>query len=159
MLRTLSINRTFAATGLILFMLLSPVACRHNINTNNPQVVRAATLLDASNTCVALEDGLVAASHAVDALETLDPAYYNKAKPLLRKISTANVQAVRKIQAFKNGDATADWRGGVLAVAASVNTADLDAAQIKDPTTRLIVAGSIATLIGVLNGIPQTMKQ
>lgn len=141
---------------LVAFLLAAGVGCHRKVNQNNPQVVRAATLLDASNTCVTIEDGLVAANHAVESIESQDPEYYAKVKPLLRKVSSANVEAVHKIKTFKDGDTSVNWRAGMLAVASSINTDDLSALQIKNPTTQLIVSASLATLVGALNAIPKS---
>lgn len=140
---------------LLLSTLLIASGCRHNINTSNPAVVTAATLLDASNTCVAVEDGLTAANHAVDALETQEPEYYAHVKPLLKKLSTANVAAVKLVQAAKNGQ-PANWQQGMLAMASAVTPADLSAVQVKNPTSQAIAQGALATLIVTLNTIPHT---
>lgn len=130
--------------------------CRHSINTANPRVVMAATLLDASNTTVAVEDGLTAANHVVDSLEQSEPDYYAKVKPLIRKISAANKAASDKIVAAKNGDTTADWRGAVNAVAASVKPGDLTAFGFKNQNTQALVTAAFATLVATLNAIPGT---
>lgn len=146
---------SMVVAAVMLMAITATEGCRHNVNTNNPKVIQAATLLDASDLTVTIEDGVVAANHAVEAIQASDPEYYNKVKPLLRSISSANVLAARKIQAFKNGDATADWRGAIIAVAGSVNTQDLSAVHIKNPNTQLIVSASLATLVAALETIPK----
>ena len=139
-------------TLVLLIVAASLVACRHQVNTSNPKVIIAATLLDASNTCVTVEDGLTAANHAVESLETAEPEYYARVKPLLQKISAANKQAALTVQRVKNGG-TDNWRGALVAVAASVSVQDLQAVQVKNPTSQLIVEGALATLVATLQSI------
>ena len=145
---------------LLVLLLLTATGCRYNTPTPgsptpSAAVVTAATLLDASNTCVTVEDGLTAADHALDQLKTTEPDYYAKVDPLIKKISAANVLAAKKIKLVKD-TGTGDWRPAILAVASSVNVADLNAAGIKNSTTQTIVAAALATLVGVLNAIPKT---
>jgi hypothetical protein len=142
---------------LSLLSLLTAIGCRHNTSgpPPSPAVVTAATLLDASNTTVTVEDGLTAASHALDQLQATDPEYYAKVDPLIKKISAANVLAAKKIKLVKD-TGTGDWRPAILAVASSVNVADLNTVGVKNPTSQTIVAAALATLVGVLNAIPKT---
>lgn len=131
--------------------------CRHNTNSTtpvSPQVATAVTLLDASNTCVTVEDGLTAADHAIDQLKASDPEYYAKVSPLIKKISAANVVAAQKIQVVKN-TGQGDWKSAMLAVAQSVNVNDLNAAQVKNPTSQGIVTAALASLVAILNTINQ----
>lgn len=149
---------------LTLMLLLTGLAgmlssCRHTTTIPgqpppSAAVVTAATLLDASNTCVTVEDGLTAADHALDQLQASEPEYYTKVKPLIQKISSANVAAARKVKAAKDSGAT-DWRPAMLAVAASVNVSDLNAAGVKNPTSQAIVSASLASLVAILNTINQ----
>lgn len=141
----------------LLLAFMATEGCRHNVvNTNNPKVVMAATLLDASNTCVTIEDGLTAANHVIDALETAEPDYYKHVKPLIKRISTANKTASDKIVAVRNGDGTADWRGAVLAIGTSVDTKDLTAFSFKNPNSQALVTAAFATLTATLASLPQT---
>lgn len=148
----------FLASLVLASVMLAAIAtvegCRHNVNTNNPKVIAAMTLLDASDITVTVEDGLVATDHILDTLQTSDPEYYAKIKPLLKKISSANVTAAQKIKIVKDGG-QADWKGAILAVAASVNVHDLNAVGIKNPNTQIIVSASLATLVKILTDIPQ----
>jgi hypothetical protein len=150
-------RRPILALILTLTMIAATSGCRHNQPGAAPPshaVVVAATLLDASNTTVTVEDGLIAASHAIDQLQTTDPEYYAKVSPLIKKISAANVAAAKKIKIVKDTGA-GDWRADMLAIAGSVNISDLTATGIKNPTSQAIVSAALATLIGVLNTINQ----
>ena len=144
--------RGFAARVLLplgMASLLLTAGCRHNVNTSNPAVVQASALADAADTCKLLEDGLASAKAAVEKLETAEPDYYAHVKPLLKKMSAANVVAIEKIQVAKNGG-TADWKGALVAVAASVSPSDLTSVGVKNQTSQLIVEGSIAGLVATL---------
>lgn len=149
---------SFLFAAALCTLLLMVDACRRNVDTKNPQVLRAATLLDASQMCVTIEDGVVAANNILESIQAQEPDYYAHVKPLLQKISSSNVLAVRKIQAFKNGDTSADWRGGLIAVAQSVNPKDLDAVGIKNANTKAIVQAAMATLVLALEIIPQKIS-
>lgn len=111
-----------------------------------------ATLLDASNTCVTVEDSLTAADHAIDQVKTSDPEYYAKVGPLIKRLSAANTVAAQKIKLVKD-TGVGDWRPALLAVAASVNTADLTAVGVKNQTSQTIVAASLASLVAIINTI------
>lgn len=125
------------------------IGCRHTVNTANPAVVTVTTLQDASDTCVTLEDGLTAANKAVDQIEATEPEYYAHVKPLLKKLSAANASASGIIQNVKNGQ-PGNWKGAVLGVATSITPADLTSFAVKNPTSQLIVEGSITGLIATL---------
>jgi hypothetical protein len=129
--------------------LLGAAGCRHNVNTSNPAVVQASALADAANTCKLLEDGVASANAAVEKLETAEPDYYAHVKPLLQKVSAANVLAIEKIQVVKNGG-TADWKGALVNVAASVSPSDLTSVGVKNQTSQVIMEGSIAALVATL---------
>lgn len=137
---------------LIGMLAFAPIGCRKNININNPAVVQAAALLDASNTCKTLEEGLLSANNAVEALQAGEPDYYAKVKPLLRKISAANVVAAQKIQLVSQGG-TADWRSALIAVGSSTTPADLTSFGFKNPNSQLIVQGGFALLVATLSSI------
>lgn len=126
--------------------------CRHNVNTSNPQVVAMSALGDASNACKTVEDALTATNKALEQLEATEPAYYAKVKPLVQKISQANRLASSKIVAAKNGEPV-DWRSAFVAVGSSINIDDLRAAQVKNPTSQIIVGSSVALLIDALVAI------
>lgn len=143
------------ATIIVLSLIILLTGCRYNINTNNPKVVVAATLLDASNTTVLIEDGLTAANHVTEQLESIEPEYYAHVKPLIKRISAANVVAAKTVQNAKNGNTAADWRGALIAVGASVKPSDLTAFGFKNPTSKALVSGGFATLIAILDSIPQ----
>lgn len=138
-----------AVTLALIVLVGAGVGCRHNVNTSNPAVVTASALQDASNACVTLEDGLTAADKALDQLETVEPEYYAHVKPLLKKISAANASASKIVQSVKNGQ-PGNVKGAMLAVAVSVTPADLTAFSVKNPTSQLIVEGSITALIATL---------
>lgn len=138
----------------ILLVVLA-VGCRHTQpNTTPPSqaVVTVATLLDASNTCVTVEDSLTAADHAIDQVKVSDPEYYAKVGPLIKRLSAANTVAAQKIKLVKD-TGVGDWKPALLAVAASVNTADLTAAGVKSQTSQTIVAASLASLVAIINTI------
>lgn len=129
--------------------------CRHNVSTN-PKVVMTATLLDASNTCVTIEDGLTAANHIVNALETSEPEYYAHVRPLIKKLSAANKTASDTIVKVRNGDTAADWRGAMLAIGSGITPADLTSFGFKNSNTQAIVTAAFATLVATLNALPAT---
>jgi len=140
-------------------LLAFTAGCQHNITTPgqptpSAAVTTVATLLDASNTCVTVEDSLVAADHAIDQLKATDPEYYAKVSPLIKKISAANAVAAQKIKLAKDTGAI-DWRPALLAVAASVNPGDLSAVGVKNSTSQVIVSASLASLVAILNTINQ----
>lgn len=135
--------------ALMLVVAFGLTACRHNVNTANPAVVTITTLQDASNTTVALEDGLTAANKALDQIEAAEPEYYAHVKPLIKKVSAANASASGIIQNVKNGK-PGDWKGAVLGIATSITPADLTTFAVKNPTSQLIVEGSITGLIATL---------
>lgn len=148
--------KKFLIYPILAVALLTLPGCRHNVNTSNPQVVLAATLLDASNTVVTLADGLTAADHVLDQLQASDPAYYAQIKPLLIKIAKLNDVAVAKIAAAKAGDATADWKGAIIAIGSSVTVTDFSTVGIKNPTNQALASAGLATLIAALELIPKT---
>jgi hypothetical protein len=144
---------------LLLAVVLVGSGCRKNVTTPgqpppSAAVTTAATLLDASNTCLTVEDSLTAASHTIDKLKDSDPEYYAKIDPLIKKISAANTAAALKVQAAMKSGAT-DWKSAMVAIASSVNVSDLNAAGIKNPTSQTIAAASLASLIAILNTINQ----
>ena len=145
-------KRTILSIFLILSLVLSPAACRKNLNTTNPQVIQAAALLDAENTCKTLEDGLVAANNAVEGLEAAEPGYYAKVKPLIRRLSAANALASSKIKLVSAGG-TADWRGAMIAVGSSVSPQDLTVFDFKNPGTQSIVSAGFSLLVATLSQI------
>jgi hypothetical protein len=155
------IQRKHILTLMLLLVGLAGLAtsCYHTTTSPttpppSPAVVTAATLLDASNTCVTIEDSLTAANHAIDQLKATDPEYYAKLDPLIKKISRANTVAAEKIKLAKDTGAT-DWKPALLAVAASVNISDLTAGGIKNPTSQTIATAALASLVAILNTINQ----
>jgi len=154
---TITTKRKLLLTTVLL--LAFTAGCQHNISTPgqptpSAAVATAATLLDASNASVTVEDSLTAAYHALEQLKTTDPEYYTQAMPLIKKISAANAVAAQKIKLAKDTGAT-DWRPALLAVASSVNPSDLTAAGVKNPTSQAIVSASLASLVAILNAINQ----
>lgn len=145
-------------TLMLLLVALAGLASCHRTTTSSitpppsPAVATVATLLDASNATVTVEDSLTAANHAIDQLQSSDPEYYAKLNPLIKKISAANTVAAQKIKLVKD-TGTGDWKPALLAVASSVNTADLTAAGVKNPTSQAIVSAALASLIAILNTI------
>jgi hypothetical protein len=144
--------KTIVAILLISVCLVPMEACRKNVNTSNPQVVQAAALLDAANTCKTLEDGIVAANDAVEKLEASEPEYYAHVKPLLKKLSSANTVASQKINIVAQGG-TADWKGALVAVGTSVTASDLTTFGFKNSDTQLIIQGSFALLVTTLSSM------
>lgn len=137
---------------LLLAILLLPLGgCRH-VNSSNPAVITAVTLLDADHTCKALEDALTATDHVLDGIATTEPDYYAQVKPLIQRISTTNLAAAHAIQNAKNGGA-ADWKAALLNVAGSVDTQQLTATGIKNSVSQKNTAAILASLVGLMKGI------
>lgn len=126
--------------------------CRKSVNNSNPAVVQAVALQDAENTCKTVEDGLLTANRAIEKLQATEPDYYNKVKPLLRKISKLNATASGKIALVASGQ-SADWKGALIAVSASVTPSDLTTFGFKNPNTQIIVETSFSGLILALSSI------
>jgi hypothetical protein len=147
----MSRNRMFVI-GLISLALLFSAGCHHNVKTNNPAVIAAITLDDASNTCKTLEDTVTAANHAVELVETTDPEYYAKSKALIQKISAANRLAGDKINISMHGQ-PADWHVAFSSIATSVDPKDLTSVQVKNPNTQLLIVASMQALTKILTSI------
>jgi hypothetical protein len=145
-------NKCLISSLVLCSVMFLASGCRHNINTSNPAVVTASALGDASNACKTVEDALTATNHALEQLETVEPEYYAHVKPLVQRISQANRLASAKIVAAKNGNAV-DWKSALTAVGTSINLDDLRAAQVKNPTSQIIVGSSVALLIDALVAI------
>lgn len=147
----MSRNR-MSVIGVIALALLFSTGCHHNVNTNNPAVIAAITLDDASNTCKALEDTVTAANHAVELVETTDPGYYAKGKALIQKISGANRLAADRINASMHGQ-PADWHAAFASISSSVDPKDLESVQVKNPNTQLLIVASMQALAKILTSI------
>lgn len=154
----MKLKSRYLVSALAMILLVS-AGCRHNTTAAgqpppSAAVTTVATLLDASNTCVTVEDGLTAADHAIDQVKMSDPEYYAKVGPLIKKISAANAAAAQKVKLAKDTGAT-DWKPAMLAIASSVNVSDLSAAGVKNPTSQAIVQASLAGLVAIINTINQ----
>lgn len=136
----------------LLALALMTTACRHNVNASNPAVVTVSALVDASNTCKTLENGLTAANQALEKIEMQEPEYYSHVKPLIQKISAANIVAAHKIQAAKNGNPS-NWKQSFIAIGTSITPADLTAVQVKNPNSQIIVGSTIAGIVGIIEAI------
>jgi hypothetical protein len=112
---------------------LSIGGCQHKVNSANPQVVFAATLLDAATACDSVADGLTAANSTIGKLETTEPEYYTHARALLVKVAKANDAAIIAVRAAKAGDATVNWQGAMAAIAGSLGSEDLTVFGFKNP--------------------------
>ncbi len=130
------------------------LGCRHNVNTANPQVVAAATLLDASNATVTVEDGLTQAKATLRQLRASEPEWYAKVNPIIQRYSAANTSAAKKIQAATIGQ-PADWRAAMLDIAAQGQPSDFTAFGFKNPASQQLVSQTFKTLIEILILIPQ----
>lgn len=128
--------------------------CRHS-QSSNPRVKLAETLYDAAATVDTIADGLVAARHVIDNLETTEPEYYAHTKPLLQNIAKANDRAIAAVRAAKSGDASADWRTALLNVSDAVGKTDLTQFGFKNQNSQALVRVGFATLQSALALIPQ----
>lgn len=153
----MKIKSKYLASTLAMVLLVG-VGCHRKAPVGQAPLTPAeqtvATLLDASNMCLTVEDTLTAADHAIDQLKGTDPEYYAKVNPLIKKISAANTSAAQKVKVAKDTGAT-DWKPAMLGVATSVNISDLSAAGVKNPTSQAIVSASLAGLVAILNTINQ----
>src|SRR5258708_22447304 len=120
----------------LLLLLSLTVGCRHNVNTNNPQVVFAATIYDAA---VAVDDfslALRAANDGVEHLQVQEPGYYASIHPYLVSLAKTNDKAIAAIRAAKAGDTSADWRGALAAVAVQAGKTDPTIFGFKNPQSQ-----------------------
>lgn len=124
------------AVILITCMMVAGIGCQHRVNSNNPKVIFAATLLSAADASDTLATGLVAADQVLDNLRATEPEYYAHTKPILVKIAKANDKAIVAIRAAKNGDTTANWQGALIAVLDAAGKSDLTAFGFKNPNSQ-----------------------
>lgn len=124
-------------------------ACRKNVSTN-PTVVQAVALQDAENTVKSVEDGLNAANDVIENLQTAEPGYYAKIKPILRRLSSLNATASRKLNVVAQGG-SADWKGAIVDVGNSITIADLTNFGFKNPNSQAAVDAGMELLVGALN--------
>lgn len=133
------------AAGLLIPSLTS---CRH-VNSNNPAVIKAVTLLDAEDTVNTISHGLAAANGTLETLQATEPDYYEYAHPKLVQIAELNEKANAAIVAAKNGDTSVDWKSKVTAVGKVVaDPASLVTFGFKNPRSQQIVQDSFGILIG-----------
>lgn len=146
-------NKYYWGPVLVLLVIASLVSqgCRHNNNPNNlPAINQAMTLDDAANTVNLVADGLVAANDIVNKLETTEPDYYAKAKPVLNRIANANLAAINTIRLAQQGNTAANWRQAMLNVSIALGSQDPTAFGFKNPSTQALVKAGWATLITAL---------
>lgn len=123
--------------------------CRKSVNSN-PAVVQAIGLQDAENSVKAVEDGLKAANDTIESMQTTEPGYYAKLKPILRRISSLNATASRKINGAAQGGST-NWQGALSDVANSITPADLTNFGFKNPNSQLAAQAGMTLLQTALN--------
>lgn len=122
--------------------------CRHNVNTNNPKVIKVVTLLDAENTVNTISHGLQAANGTLKNMRVSEPEYYADIHPKFVEIARVNELANQKILAAKRGDANVDWKSAVIAVAqVAGDPQSLTSFGFKNPKSKETMELSLATLI------------
>lgn len=141
--------KTLLIVTLLACGLCTVSACRKSVN-NNPAVVQAMTLQDAENAVKSVEDGLKAANDTVESLQSAEPGYYAKLKPILRRISSLNATASSKINGAAQGNAT-NWQGALSDVANSITPADLTTFGFKNPNSQLAAQAGMTLLQTALN--------
>lgn len=158
MLRALLKTSLWCALSMMLLsgVMLYTTACRHTVNSKNPQVVAIVAINDAMNICKTVHDGLQNADKTIDALQTQEPDYYSKAQPLLKKIRAANDIAVETLLKAQAGQSV-DWKTSMLALSTTVSAGDLTTFGFKNPNTQLLVSAGVSGLEGVLLSIPSKL--
>jgi hypothetical protein len=132
--------------------LLSGCAVR-TVNTANPKVVFANTLLAASNVVDEVASANAAANEMLTKLQSTEPDYYTKVKPILVNIAKTNDKAIATIRAAEAGDTSIDWRAAVVAVVDAAGKEDLTKFGFKNKDSQSLVKIGIASLELALTAI------
>jgi hypothetical protein len=148
------VSRGTIAVSLMLVLLAS--GCRHNINTNNPKVVFVNTLLAGAQSCDLVATGLKDANDTLEKLQATEPEYYASVKPKLQAIARANDKAIAALRAAQAGDASADWRAALIAVANEAGSGDLSQFGFKNPNSQATAKIMLASLQLALQAITNT---
>lgn len=127
--------------------------CQYKVNTNNPQVVYAATVESAANLSNHLSHVLVDVNTFAEQYQSADPEYYAKIKPWLVRVARTNDRAANAILLASSGDTGVNWRGALLAVVAEAQSLDPTVFGFKNPTTRADAQIAFAGFFATVNSI------
>lgn len=133
---------------LVLCLMVIFAGCHHTVNSSNPAVVSAVTLLDAENTVNTIAHGLQTANGTLKSLQSIEPDYYAYAHPKLVQIAQLNEKANQAILAAKNGNTTVDWKSAVIAIGSvATDPQSLVVFGFKNQSSQTIVQTSFAALL------------
>lgn len=147
---------TRTSTAVFLALILFASGCRHNINTNNPKVVFANTLLAGAQSCNLVATGLKDANDTLESLQATEPEYYAHVKPMLQSIARANDKAIAALRAAQAGDTSANWQQALINVTTAAGNQDMSVFGFKNPNSQATAKIMLASLQLALTAITNT---
>jgi hypothetical protein len=135
------IHVKFGWWGIALFALLAIAVlgsegCYRKVNTSNPKVVFAVTVLDAATAVDDFSIALKAANDGVTQLKATEPEYYASVHPYLVRLAKLNDKAIAAVKAAEAGDTAADWKGALRAIAIEAGKTDPTVFGFKNPQSQ-----------------------
>lgn len=143
----------------LLLLLLALTACRHNVNTSNPKVIYANTILAAADADDAFSIALKAANSGIEQLKGTEPEYYAGTKAYLVRLAKLNDKVIAAIRLAEAGDTTADWRGAMAALAAEAAKTDPTVFGFKNANSQATAKIIFASLSLALTSLNQSFVQ